>query len=213
MTPEQILTFWFADSADNVQNVHAVKQRYTFWFEANPETDQRIRDQCSDVYSQARAGTLNAWQTAPRSCLALIIALDQFPRNLFRATPAAFATDPQAQQICQHGLCQDYLSELKLVEQLFFLMPLQHAEDISLQEESVRLSEAIITQAPSNWHEFLNSFLGSARKHLSIIQRFGRFPHRNIILGRESTPEEQAFLDSGSGSFGQALAAGSGRSG
>lgn len=207
MTPENILTFWFADAA---HDVHVVEQRYTFWFEATPKTDQYIRNQFSDLYSQARTGALKTWQTAPRSCLALIIVLDQFPRNLFRGTPAAFATDPQAQQICQQGLAQGYLSELTLAEQLFFLMPLQHAEDIALQEESVRLSEALLTQTPSDWHGFLNSFLGSTRKHLSIIQRFGRFPHRNVILGRESTPDEQAFLDSGSGSFGQALAAGSG---
>ncbi len=207
MTPEQILTFWFADAVHDVQ---AVQKRYKFWFEATPETDQQIRDQFSDVYVQARSGALEAWQAAPRSCLALIIILDQFSRNLFRGTPAAFATDSQAQQNCQQGLRQDHLSELSLIEQLFFLMPLQHAEDIALQEESVRLSDAVLAQAPADWHEFLNSFLGSARKHLSIIQRFGRFPHRNAVLGRESTPEEQAFLDSGSGSFGQAPAAGLG---
>ena len=100
MTPEQILKFWFADAAENVQ---AGQKRYKFWFEATPETDQQIHDQFSDVYSQARTGALETWQTAPRSCLALIIALDQFPRNLFRGTPEAFATDRQAQQMCQDG--------------------------------------------------------------------------------------------------------------
>ena len=205
MIPEQILTFWFADAANNVQ---AVQQRYKFWFEATPETDQQIHDQFSDVYSQARSGALETWQTAPHSCLALIITLDQFPRNLFRGTPEAFATDPQAQQMCQHGLRQNYLSELSCAEQLFFLMPLQHAEDLALQEESLRLSEAALAQAPPDWHDFLNSFLGSTRKHLELIRRFGRFPHRNIVLGRQPTPEEQAYLDSDSGSFGQAPATG-----
>ena len=204
MTSEQILTFWFADTANNAQ---AVQKRYKFWFEAKPETDQQIHAQFSDVYSQARAGVLETWQTAPRSCLALIITLDQFPRNLFRGTPEAFATDRHAQRICQHGLRQNYLSELNYAEQLFFLMPFQHAEDLALQQESLRLSEAAVVQAPPDWHEFLNSFLGSSRKHLELIRRFGRFPHRNRILGRESTPEEQAVLDSGSGSFGQAPAA------
>ena len=204
MIPEQILTFWFANAGDNVQ---VIKQRYKFWFEATPETDQQIHDQFLDVYSQARSGALTPWQTAPHSCLALIIALDQFPRNLFRGTPEAFSTDEQAQQICQYGLRQHYLSELNCIEQLFFLMPLQHAEDVALQEESLRLSEAALVQAPPDWHEFLNSSLGSTRKHLELIQRFGRFPHRNIVLGRQSTPEEQAYLDSGSGSFGQAPAA------
>ncbi len=208
MTPEQILTFWFADAVHDVQ---AVQKRYKFWFEATPETDQQIHDQFLDVYYQARSGALETWQAAPHSCLALLITLDQFPRNLFRGTPEAFATDSQAQQMCQHGLRQNYLSELNCAEQLFFLMPLQHAEDVARQEESLRLSEATLAQAPPDWHEFLSSFLGSTRKHLEIIQRFGRFPHRNVVLGRESTPEEQAFLDSGGGSFGQAPAARSGK--
>lgn len=203
MTSEQILRFWFADTANNVQ---AVQKRYNFWFEAKPETDRLIYDQFSDVYAQARTGALKTWQTAPRSCLALIIALDQFPRNLFRGTPGAFITDLHAQQICQQGLRQHQLSELNCAEQLFFLMPLQHSENLALQEESLRLSEAAVAQAPPDWHEFLKSFLRSTRKHLELIQRFGRFPHRNIVLGRESTLEEQVFLNSGSGTFGQAPA-------
>ena len=209
MNPDQLLTFWFADTAD----AQAADKRYTFWFEASPDIDAQIRDQFSGLYAQARGGGLDAWQTAARSCLALVIALDQLPRNLFRGTPAAFNTDLQAQQVCQHGLEKNHLAQLTLVEQAFFLMPLQHAEDIALQEESVRRCETLLDQAPSDWHAFLSSWLGFARKHLTIIQRFGRFPHRNVILGRRSTPDEQAFLDSGSGSFGQDPAAGPDRRG
>ncbi len=206
MSPDQLLTLWFADTVVDAQ---AADKRYAFWFEASPDIDALIRDRCAGLYVQARDGGLDAWQTTARSCLALIIALDQLPRNLFRGTPAAFGTDLQAQRICQHGLDNTYLAQLAPAEQAFFLMPLQHAEDLALQHESVRRCEALLAQAPPDWQAFFTSWLGFAQKHLSIIQRFGRFPHRNVILGRRSTPDERAFLDSGSGSFGQAPAAGS----
>ncbi len=210
MSPDQLLTLWFADTVVDAQ---AADKRYAFWFEASPDIDALIRDQCAGLYAQARDGGLDAWQTTARSCLALIIALDQLPRNLFRGTPAAFGTDLQAQRLCQHGLDNTYLAQLAPAEQAFFLMPLQHAEDLALQHESVRRCEALLAQAPPDWQAFFTSWLGFAQKHLSIIQRFGRFPHRNVILGRRSTPDEQAFLDSGSGSFGQAPAAGTDRPG
>ncbi len=97
------------------------------------------------------------WQTAARPCLALVIALDQLPRNLFRGTPAAFGTDPQARRIYQHGLEKNYLAQFTPPEQAFFLMPLQHAEDIALQEESVRRCQALLAQAPSDWRTVLSS--------------------------------------------------------
>lgn len=203
MSPDQLLTFWFADAATDP---HAADQRYPFWFEASPDLDAQIRARFCGLDAQSGGHGLDGWQTAARPCLALVIALDQLPRNLFRGTPAAFGTDPQARRICQHGLEKNYLAQFTPPEQAFFLMPLQHAEDIALQEESVRRCQALLAQAPSDWRTVLSSWLDFARKHLTIIQRFGRFPHRNVILGRRSTPDEQAFLDSGSGSFGQAPA-------
>ena len=201
ITAEHILSFWFANAT---HDPNQAQERYDFWFRATPEIDAEIRQRFADLYSQARAGELQAWEASPHSCLALIIVLDQFPRNLYRATPAAFATDSQAQTLVKHGLTQSYQSALSWIEQAFFLMPLQHAEQPSLQQESVRRSQQLLNQAPAEWRKILDSFHRSAEKHLSIIQQFGRFPHRNSILGRASTPEEQAFLDAGSGSFGQA---------
>lgn len=207
ITAEHILSFWFANATIDPSRA---RERYDFWFKASPEIDATIRERFTDLYTRARAGNLQSWQASPRSCLALIIVLDQFPRNLYRATPAAFATDPQAQTIVQHGLAQSYQSALDWIEQAFFLMPLQHAEQLSLQEESVRRCQELLSQAPAEWQAIVDSFQRSAEKHLSIIQQFGRFPHRNSILGRASTPEERAFLDAGSGSFGQAPIPGSG---
>ena len=201
MDPEQILDFWFADSATDARKA---KAHYDFWFNATPEIDDEIRTRFADLIPQAQANALAAWEQNPRSWLALIIVLDQFPRNLFRGTPAAFATDPLAQHIARRGFDRSFHSSLSVIEQLFSVMPFQHAEDAALQEEAVRRGEELLTSAPPEWTPFIENFQGSARKHLFLIQRFGRFPHRNVLLGRESTPEEQAYLDAGTGSFGQA---------
>ena len=128
LSAEQILSFWFADATTAPSRA---RERYDFWFKATPQIDAEIRERFTDIYAQAKAGELQSWQETPRSCLALIIVLDQFPRNLYRATPAAFATDPQAQAIVQRGLAQFYPSQLQCMEQAFFLMPLQHAEQSS----------------------------------------------------------------------------------
>ncbi len=201
MDPEQLLQFWFADAASDAGKA---EERYLFWFQATPETDAVIRVRFSDLVRQAQAGGLAPWESRPRGWLALIIVLDQLPRNLYRGTAAAFAADPLAQHAARRGFEHSFHASLSVLEQLFCLMPFQHAEDLALQEESVRRGAAVLATAPAEWTALIEDFQGSARKHLSIIQRFGRFPHRNVLLGRMSTPEEQAFLDSGSGSFGQA---------
>lgn len=201
MDPEQLLQFWFADAASDACKA---EERYPFWFQATPETDTAIRTRFSDLVGQAQSGGLASWESHSRGWLALIITLDQLPRNLYRGTAAAFATDPLAQHVARRGFERSFYSSLGVLEQLFCLMPFQHAEDLTLQEEAVRRGDAVLAIAPAEWTALIEDFQGSARKHLSIIQRFGRFPHRNILLGRISTPEEQAFLDSGSGSFGQA---------
>ncbi len=201
MDPEHLLQFWFADAASDARKA---EERYLFWFQAAPETDAIIRTRFAGLVRQAQSGRLASWESQPRGWLALIIALDQLPRNLYRGTAAAFAADPLAQGVATRGLARCLDSSLHALEQLFCLMPFQHAEDLALQEESVRRGEAILATAPTEWTALVENLQGSARKHLSIIQRFGRFPHRNVLLGRTSTPEEQAFLDSGSGSFGQA---------
>ncbi len=200
MNPEKVIEFWFADSTTDPLKA---RERFAFWFQPSPQTDAAIRERFSDLVCQAQAEALGSWETEPRCCLALIITLDQFPRNLHRGKPQAFAADPLALEVVRRGLSQSYLSALSPIEQAFFLMPLQHAEHLSVQEESVRWFESLVSQVPAEWREALGAYLGSARKHYSIIERFGRFPHRNPILGRESTAAEQEFLASGSGSFGQ----------
>jgi uncharacterized protein (DUF924 family) len=174
MTPDSILDFWFG-------------QERKAWFEKNPAFDADIRQRFLALYESAAAGGLQHWVNAPRSALALVILLDQFPRNMFRGEPRAFATDPlaldAARAIVAHGWDQGFNAD----ERTFAYLPFEHSESLEDQQTSMRLFEG-------------NPNFEWARRHWEIIQRFGRFPHRNVILGRTSTPEEIEFLKSpGSG--------------
>jgi uncharacterized protein (DUF924 family) len=151
----------------------------------------------------ASRGELDAWLESPQSALALVISLDQFPRNIWRGTARAFAQDAQALRLARISLAKGHPRELATVEQGFLLMPFQHVESVELQRESVRLYEGIASDAPAPWQPLVETFLKFARLHLELIERFGRFPHRNAILGRASTPEEAAYLAAGGENFGQ----------
>ena len=201
MDPEAILEFWFADAATDPDKAAA---RNPFWYEGTPETDATIRARFSGVVEQARAGGLADWEARPRSWLALILALDQFPRNISRGTAAAFACDALAQGVAQRGWDAGRHESLSVIEAVFCLLPFQHAEDLGLQHEALRRGEALLAVAPAEWKAVVEQFQGFARKHVYLIERFDRFPHRNALLGRVSTPEEQAYLDAGTGFFGQA---------
>ena len=154
------------------------------WFKADPDLDARITDEFLPDHERAAAGELDALKAMPEGCLALAILLDQFPRNMFRGTPRAFATDEAARAVCRHALAQGFDAKLHRVPRSFLYLPFEHSEELEGQELSVRLFDAL---GDEEW-------LGYARAHRDIIARFGRFPHRNAVLGRESTPEEIAFL-------------------
>jgi uncharacterized protein (DUF924 family) len=168
MGPLDILTFWFG-------------QDRKAWFEKDPRFDEQIRARFLALYEQAVARELDEWQRAPKSCLALVILLDQFPRNMFRGTARAFAADAlalaAARMIVDHGWDKDMTED----ERTFAYLPFEHSESLEDQVRSLRLFEG---NANFEW----------ARRHWEIIRRFGRFPHRNAVLGRESTPEEAEFL-------------------
>lgn len=201
MDPETILEFWFADAAADPKKAAA---HNPFWYEGTPETDARVRARFSDVVERARAGGLTDWEAQSRSWLALLVVLDQFPRNIYRGTASAFACDPLAQRVARRGWDAGRHESLKVIETAFCLMPFQHAEDLDLQHEALRRGEALLASAPAEWKAVVKQFQGFARKHVYLIERFGRFPHRNVLLSRHSTPEEQAYLDAGTGFFGQA---------
>ncbi|WP_017298346.1 DUF924 family protein [Nodosilinea nodulosa] len=183
---EEILRFWFGDPAD--LNGEYGQQRQV-WFKKDPAFDVAIRRRFLADVERAIAGNLDGWRSQPRPCLALVLLLDQFPRNLFRGEGRSFAGDRAALAAAYHALDNGYDQQVLPVERIFFYLPLEHSENLANQERSVELVRSLYAAHP----EF-ESTLDYALRHREVIQRFGRFPHRNAVLGRETTPEEAAFL-------------------
>jgi uncharacterized protein (DUF924 family) len=200
-TPEAVLAFWFADALEAPAKAQA---RMPFWFEANADTDRRIAERFSTTLEAAAAGALDGWQAQPRECLALVIVLDQFPRNMHRGTAAAFEHDARALAATRRGIASGHLGALATLEQGFLLMPFQHCEDLACQREGVERYRRMVAGAAAEWREVAQGMLDYAVRHLEIVERFGRFPHRNAILGRPSTAAETEYLESNPESFGQA---------
>ena len=198
--PQDVHRFWFADTIDDPQ---AAKARSDVWFRSSKEFDEQIRQRFAPTISAGAHSELSAWENAAGSCVALVVVLDQFPRNVFRNTAAAFAYDHLALAVTQRGLAAGYLDGLSVVERAFVLMPYQHVEDALLQREGVRLFERMTAKAPAQWRPFAQNTLDFARRHLEIIERFGRFPYRNRVLNRASTPAELEYLEAGPNTFGQ----------
>lgn len=165
-----------------------------FWREAGPNKwfckdeafDRTFRETFADLHWSAARRERESWIDQPESALALFILLDQYPRNSFRNTGHMYATDPLALHYCRRALALGHDEAMEKDVRVFFYLPLTHSEDLSDQHECVRLNEKL----GEPW-------LPHAIDHRDIVARFGRFPHRNAILGRETTPEEQAFLDEG----------------
>jgi uncharacterized protein (DUF924 family) len=181
-----VLQFWFGGDAPGEG---AYGQQRRVWFKKDPAFDAAIRDRFLDDYEQAAAGGYDPWRSQPRSTLALLLLLDQFPRNLFRGEGRSYATDAYARQVTNGAIAQGFDALLLPVERVFLYLPLEHSEDPEDQARSVQYFEQLVAVAPD-----LASTLDYAYRHQAVIDRFGRFPHRNAILGRASTPEELAFL-------------------
>jgi uncharacterized protein (DUF924 family) len=193
---EEILHFWFGD----LQTIN-LEERVKLWFGGEEETDRLIRDKFEPDLLQAISGELARWEETPRGSLALIILLDQFSRNIYRNTPRAFAQDKMALGICLRGMDQGKDLVLDLLERVFFYLPMEHAENLEIQRKSVKAFESLVKAAPPDMKNTFESFLDYAVRHYAIIEKFGRFPHRNEILGRASTPEELEFLTQPGSSF------------
>jgi uncharacterized protein (DUF924 family) len=199
-SPEDILRFWFADAAQAPAKAQA---RMPFWFTASAETDTLVRERFRAAVESAARGERDTWARAPRSALALVVLLDQLPRNIWRGTARAFALDAQALAVAREAVAAGFPGELAPIEQLFLTLPYQHCETLEVQRESLRLCRAIVAAAPLDWRPVLESFPFYAQQHVALIERFGRFPHRNKVLGRVSTDEERAYLEGGGTTFGQ----------
>jgi uncharacterized protein (DUF924 family) len=168
MQPDAVLDFWF-------------QRERKAWFAKDAGFDAEIRSRFLPLYELAAGGGLAEWREEPRSCLALVIVLDQFPRNMFRGTARAFAADAAALEAARTLVDRGWDKSLSPDERTFAYLPFEHSEDLRDQERSLRLFEG-------------NENLEWARRHYEVIRRFGRFPHRNAALGRASTPEEIEFL-------------------
>ena len=179
----EILEFWFGNPEDPDYG----KPRKS-WFAKEPEFDEEIRRRFLTDYEKAAGGHLDEWKDSPFECLALILLLDQFPRNIFRETPQAFATDWEALSTSHQAIAQGYDRKLLNVQRWFVYLPFEHSENIEHQRQSVKLFQKLSGDKESA------KAIESAIRHRSVIERFGRFPHRNIILGRPSTLEEKEFL-------------------
>ncbi|MFM5082252.1 DUF924 family protein [Aeromonas veronii] len=193
MQPWQpLLALWFGDEADDV--LRATRQAPLWWGKSS-ETDALLASRFGELVEAEAKGSLAHWADTPSGRLALILLLDQLPRNIHRGTPAAFARDPLARDLCLKGLSIGADKSLSPLERVFFYLPLEHAESREQQARSVALFEALAAeQAGTPAQATFAGFADFARRHQVIIERFGRFPHRNDILGRTSTPEEATFL-------------------
>lgn len=198
---EGVLSFWFGLSRNDPARAEEMLPR---WFSAEPVLDAEIRAQFRPLYDQAIAGDLAEWEQTARGVLALILLLDQFPRNMFRGKPQAFAGDAMSQRLCLDGIEQGLDEQLSPVERGFFYMPLQHAEIEHVQDVSVQQYERLLRESEPEWKPLIRGMLKYAHEHRDIIRRFGRFPHRNGVLGRQSTAEENDFIRDGGPDYGQA---------
>jgi uncharacterized protein (DUF924 family) len=179
-TPLEILDFWFAPEARPL------------WFARDDGFDQKVREALSLPHRQAVAGELEDWRRTPAGCLALLLLFDQVPRNIFRGTAGAYATDPQALALAHHMIDHAHDLGFRADRRLFVYLPFEHAEDLEAQRLSVFLIRNRIGRP---------TLVAYAERHLRIIERFGRFPQRNTSLGRDSTPEELAFLQESESTF------------
>lgn len=196
---EEILQFWFGQLRDGFPE----HDRTTLWWQGGDESDALIAELFGPLVRKALRGELNLWADSPRGRLAVIILLDQFTRSLYRSTPDAFAGDERALALCRKGLERGHDKALEYAERQFFYMPLEHAEDPYAQDVSIQCFEQLVLEVPPHKKIVAQGALDFAHQHRDQIVRFGRFPHRNRILGRSSTPEELAFLNQHQISWGQ----------
>ena len=191
VTPDVIHDFWFGGP-----NRDEFGESRKAWFVKDAAFDADVRDRFLATLEAAERGELMHWRDASKPCLSLVLLLDQFPRNIFRDTPRAFATDAIALETARFAVAQNYDQTVASVERIFFYLPFEHSESLADQERCVALVEALVNVDASR-----ADFLDYAKRHRDVIARFGRFPHRNRILGRVSTDAEVAFLKQPGSSF------------
>ncbi len=191
VTAANVIAFWLGPSP---ANLHAAKRASRRWYAADDALDQEVRQKFGDAMEQARSGALAGWRETADGALGLVILSDQFTRNAYRGTAAAFSGDAMAKEVASLALDRGFDRELPIPGRLVLYHPFEHSEDLRDQQRSVELFSTLAADSPSEWREYIDSFLRYARAHLEVIDQFGRFPHRNAVLGRETTDAEQQWL-------------------
>ncbi|MFC7515598.1 DUF924 family protein [Herbaspirillum sp. GCM10030257] len=186
-----ILDFWFGSEADDKA---VADGQAKLWWSKNAAVDLAMRERFATLTDKAASHALDDWADTSAGLLALILLTDQFPRNMYRETPRSFAFDALALAWCKQGLGDGLYATLRPIEQVFFFLPLEHSESLDDQDHAVELFAELLAKAPPPHRDTFAGFHDFALRHREVIRRFGRFPHRNDILGRTSTPEELAFL-------------------
>lgn len=203
---QDVLQFWFGPKPYSAAQA---AQRSRLWFgdpkapELRPQTDELIQSRFAALIAAAARGELASWESSPRRRLALILLLDQFPRNVFRGTAAAYAQDTKALTLAVSGMHFGADAALDPLERMFFYMPLMHAESLEVQDEAVAAFRRLRDEAPAELRPYFESSLRYAKLHRDLIARFGRFPYRNAALGRESSSAEADYLASAGADFAQ----------
>ena len=197
---DAVIDFWFKEQQLSAPQID---QRLDLWFGEDEVFDQEIRAEFADDVERASEGKLNHWADEPRGRLALILLLDQFRRNIYRNTADAYARDRLALKLCVEGAIAKKDRGLPPIQRAFFYMPLQHAESAKVQERSVVLFNKLAKAVSPTYRETFATIAQFAELHRDIIEQFGRFPHRNKVLGRQNTPEEDEYLAGDSPDFGQ----------
>lgn len=197
---DAVIRFWFPEQRLSAPQID---ERMDVWFGEDEGFDLECKQQFSNDVEAASDGKLDHWADEPRGRLALILLLDQFRRNIFRNTAAAFSKDKAALKLCVEGAMAKADQGLPPIQRVFFYMPLQHAESKKVQAKSVALFSKLAAAVSPTYRETFETVTQFAELHRDIIEQFGRFPHRNALLGRANTPEEDEYLSTDSPDFGQ----------
>ncbi len=202
ISARDINDYWVGDTANSPA---AFRKQTRLWYRANPGVDEYIRQTFGPALAEAECGHLASWQATPDGSLALVILLDQFTRNLNRGTQLAFRNDPAALEVALHAVAHHQAPALSMPGRIMLYHPLRHAESPDAQQQALELFQQLHDDAEITRKETLLHMLHSAENHARIIDTFGRFPHRNALLGRTSTPAEIDFLQRDSRSYGQPI--------
>jgi uncharacterized protein (DUF924 family) len=190
-TPEDVLDFWFGQPGSAVD---VAARQSKLWFGKSADNDRQVTERFAGTLAAAGAGQLDHWVLTPRNRLALIVVLDQFPHHIHRNHGQSFAYDAQSLALAQAMIENGDAARVAPIEQVFAYLPLEHAESLALQDQSVALYAQLAAKADAAERPLFEGFLDYAVKHREVIARFGRFPHRNALLGRTSNADEIAFL-------------------